>query len=53
MEPMKDENLYLRSDQTRVSEWLTKRYLHEVLAEIMGPRFVDYHRRWDAALVNI
>ena len=41
--------MYSRTDSTRVSELLAVRNLHEVLAEIKGPNFTDYRRRWDAA----
>jgi radical SAM protein with 4Fe4S-binding SPASM domain len=41
--------MYSRTDSTRVSELLAKRDLHEVLADIKGPEFADYRRRWDAA----
>ena len=45
----KDKDLYSRTDQTKVSELLAKRDLHEVLADIVGPEFTEYRRRWDAA----
>ena len=41
--------MYSRTDNARVSELLAVRNLHEVLAEIKGPNFTDYRRRWDAA----
>ena len=46
---MTDDSLYSRTDQTKVSELLAKRDLHEVLAQIKGPGFTEYRRRWDAA----
>ena len=46
---MTDDSLYSRTDQTKVSELLAKRDLHEVLAQIKGPGFTEYRRRWEAA----
>ena len=46
---IKDKKSYSRTDETRVSELLAKRDLHEVLADIKGPEFMEYRRKWDAA----
>jgi radical SAM protein with 4Fe4S-binding SPASM domain len=45
----KSEDMYSRTDETRVSELLAKRDVHEVLADIIGPDFTQYRRTWDAA----
>ena len=49
MERDKKNDMYSRTDQTRVSELLAHRNIHEVLGDILGPEFVEYRRRWDQA----
>ena len=40
---------YSRTDQTRVSELLAKRDIHEVLGDIIGPEFLEYRQKWERA----
>jgi radical SAM protein with 4Fe4S-binding SPASM domain len=40
---------YSRTDQTKVSQLLAKRDIHEVIGEIVGPEFQEYRRKWDLA----
>ncbi len=46
---LKTEDMYSRVDETRVSQLLARRDVHEVLADIKGPEFTEYRHRWDAA----
>ena len=42
-------NYYTRTDQTKVSQLLAQRDIHEVLGEIIGPEFRTYRQKWDRA----
>lgn len=42
-------SLYSRTDQTKVSQLLARRDIHEVLTDLIGPEFARYRQRWDRA----
>jgi len=44
-----ESSLYSRTDQTRVSQLLARRDIHEVLTDLIGPQFARYRQRWDRA----